>query len=84
MQKRRVKNYGSPFIRNANLIGAGNKFTALRDENGIVQWKLSVVNQGTQKPNLPTFKDKVQQLAKAQNPIGNGAIKTPIRNVSRR
>jgi hypothetical protein len=59
----------SPVIKNANLIGAGNKFVPMTDGKGAIQWKASVQAQAAKggasptankvHPKQPDFLDKL-------------------------
>ena len=84
MQKRKIKHYGSTFIRNANLIGAGNKFVALRNEQGEIQWRVSIAKQAGQKVTLSALKRKAEELSKTGNTPGNKPIQKSTMVISRR
>ncbi len=64
MAKGKIIVRNAPYIRNANLIGAGNKFAPIRDNSGNVQWQLSVAKQAAPQMQTSSLISRMESTAK--------------------
>ena len=82
--KKRVIRYGAvPFIRNASMIGAGNKFKPMYNENGKIQWTLSVLQQNNPAANTSVLKQKADVMIAANGGLAGKSIPTQTKIASK-
>lgn len=69
MAKARIAVPNSPSLRNAHLIGAGNKFPKIKDAQGNIQFRLSVVKQAESKTKIVNMDKRLEALLKSSTSL---------------
>lgn len=82
MGKAQIIVRNSPYIRNSHLIGAGNKFPQLKDANGNIQYRLSVIKQAEKPKASPSVLDMLNTALRSttslsKNPTVNKNVSFP-------